>query len=141
MTTDRGTSVLVLAIALFMPIRAHTPGLVRPMSQAEVCAVRWGTDSRAVTPGMKRTVFALYGIPQDQRSAYQVDHLVPRSAAGSDSVANLWPQPWPEARLKDRLERTLHRLVCVAGTVSLKEAQRAFRDWRRGYERYVGPVE
>lgn len=133
---------LLLALSLAVPNPVHTPGVVRPMTSAEVCAVRWGTDSRKVTAAMRRQVFAWYGIPQHERRNYEVDHLIPRSAGGADDVRNLWPQAWvPWARLKDRLETRLHKLVCVTGSVSLADAQAVFRgDWRHGYERYVGPL-
>lgn len=132
---------LLLALTLAVPNPTHTPGVVRPMTQAEVCAVRWGTDARKVTPAMKRRVFAWYSIPQARRKDYEVDHLIPRSAGGADDVANLWPQPWvPDARLKDRLETRLHRLVCRTGELPLHEAQAVMRDWQAAYERFIGPL-
>lgn len=133
---------LLLALALAVPNPTHTPGVVRPMTQAEVCAVRWGTDSRKVTVRMRRQVFEWYGVPQARRKDYEVDHLIPRSAGGADDVRNLWPQPWvPWARLKDRLETRLHKRVCITRDLSLEAAQAVFRgDWRDGYERYIGPL-
>lgn len=130
--------MLFLLLLLATPDPTHTPGLTRPMTTAEVCAVTWGTDRRRVTVAMKRQVFAWYGVPQAERKNYEVDHLIPRSAGGADDVRNLWPQPWPEARRKDRLEARLHRDVCVTKTRTLGEAQRAFRDWAGAYQTLFG---
>lgn len=120
------------------PDPSLTPGRVRPLSKQEICGTRWGLDRRRVTARMRREVASAYGLAVEEVSTCcELDHLVPRSMGGADHVANLWPQPWPEARLKDRLEVRMDRLVC-AGRVPLVEAQRMFRtDWRDGYRRHV----
>lgn len=42
---------------------------------------------------------------------------------------NLWPQPIKQARVKDKLENTLHRKVC-AGSMTLTAAQHCINsDW------------
>jgi hypothetical protein len=44
---------------------------------------------------------------------YELDHYVPLEIGGHSTVRrNLWPQPWREARLKDKLESALNRAVC-----------------------------
>jgi hypothetical protein len=71
-------------------------------------------------------------------ACYEEDHLVPLTLGGHPTaVENLWPQPILEARLKDRLEQTLHRRVC-AGLVDLADAQRAIAtDWHRAYRTFI----
>jgi hypothetical protein len=139
------------------PIRPNaqlTPGVVatnptthRPFTAAETCAIRWGLDHRHVTLGMKKTVFAAYGIPWAKHSLYEVDHLISRELGGADDVKNLFPEPWHAlvddremgAHQKDRLENAAHRAIC-AGTLSLAEAQRRIRtDWTALYRDLVGP--
>ena len=135
-------TALLLALALVLPNPHLTPGLTRPLSTAQVCTTRWGRDARHVTLTMKRQVFAAYGIPWADHAQYEVDHLVSRELGGADAIPNLWPEPWTgewNAHQKDRLENTLHRLVC-ADTISLSEAQSAIRgDWRIAYRPYVHP--
>lgn len=120
----------LLSLQLALPNLDVTPGIVRPLTTAQVCAVRWGLDQRHVTPRMKRLAFERYGIPVARRSAYVIDHWIPRELAGADHLLNLFPQPTAEAKLKDRTEHTLHRAVC-AGTITLAAAQQAIVQWGR----------
>jgi len=116
--------VSLLLLLLLLP-----PGAVRPLTAAQVCATRWGTDRRQVTEAMKREVAKRDGVRWADRARYEFDHLVPRELGGADTVDNLWPQPLAEATVKDRLENRLHRLVCT-GQISLADAQNQMRHYR-----------
>lgn len=125
----------MIAILLAVQLLAHpdpvlTPGLVRPLNGGQVCGTVWGRDRRHVTLAMRRHVFASYGISWSARRSYEVDHLVPRELGGADDVRNLWPQLWPEAHVKDRVENALHRAVCE-GSRTLADAQAQMRAWGR----------
>ena len=81
---------------------------------------------RAVPAHLKKQAYPRYGITSWEPGDYQLDHLIPLSSGGSNSIWNLWPQPtttspW-NAHMKDVLERRLHNLVC-SGQVDLKTAQ------------------
>jgi hypothetical protein len=75
-------------------------------------------------------------------SCYEEDHLISLELGGHPtSPNNLWPEPWFgtwNAREKDALENTLHKMVCN-GDLSLRDAQQAIAvDWVASYKKYVG---
>lgn len=121
----------VLVVGPLRPMPRLTPGVVRPLTTVEICRTRWGRDRRRVTVAMKHEVARRYGVAWSKHALYEFDHLIPRELGGADDVANLWPQLWADARVKDREENRLHRAVC-AGAVSLEAAQAQMRRWDRG---------
>jgi hypothetical protein len=84
----------------------------------------------AYTDALKRRQLADFGYADGDPTHYEEDHLVPLSIGGAPSdERNLWPQPWPEARDKDREEDGLHVGVCTH-RMSLEVAQRRIlADW------------
>lgn len=126
----------------YLPNSSLTPGDVLPnITKNDVCAPGYTRTARHVPTAEKKRVFARYQLPWSTHYQYEVDHLVPLELGGSNSVTNLWPQPFGsgrwDAEMKDRLEDTLHAAVC-SGTMTLQEAQTAIRsDWTRAYERFV----
>lgn len=126
-----------------LPNPQLTPGAIRIYDAATVCRVKWGADRRHVTARMKREVCAAYGMAASDCTGknYEIDHLIPRELGGADDVKNLWPQPWPQARLKDRLENFLHQQVCdpAAPEGLLQIAQeRIALNWFQAYQQYFG---
>jgi hypothetical protein len=78
--------------------------------------------TQAVTNRIKLERMRAYGLAGSP-SLYELDHLIPLELGGApDDVRNLWPEPWPAANVKDRLENRLHALVCTH-RLSLLEAQ------------------
>ena len=157
MTTDavRKPLLLLTLLALASPLFAQqpqpilpdpklTPGDVFEVSAADVCVPGYSKKVRNVPQWMKERAYREYGITQRRSGDYEVDHLIPLSLGGSNSMKNLWPQsyrtrPW-NARVKDRLEYRLYRLVC-SGQLELKTAQQAIAtDWISAYKTYVGPT-
>ena len=68
-------------------------------------------------------------------------HLISLELGGAPrDPDNLWPEPWFgvwNARVKDKLENTLHDKVC-GGEVPLRTAQKEIAtDWIAAYQKYI----
>jgi hypothetical protein len=121
------------------PPRRVTPGAERRSLTAICPAVSAARQAVRLSTAAKDKVYAEYGISPGQLRLYRVDHLVPLGLDGTSSIRNLWPQPVAASAAKNRLEATLHSMVC-AGRLTLGGAQRAIRtDWVRAYHLYVRP--
>jgi hypothetical protein len=76
--------------------------------------------------------------PQPNR--FEVDCLITPDLGGTESIRDLWPQPYSprgNARVKDKLEQRLHQLVC-SGKLDLPAAQHDIAvDWIGAYEKYM----
>lgn len=78
------------------------------------------------TNKLKQKQFLEYGISNGDPRAYEEDHRVPLEIGGNPTdPRNLWPEPWPEARKKDRLETAVKRDVC-AGALTLAQGRSIF---------------
>jgi hypothetical protein len=109
-----------------LPDPRLTPGDTFDVAAEDVCVPGYAKKVRAVPAWLKRQAYAEYGITDYKTGDYEVDHLIPLSLGGSNSIRNLWRQstktsPW-NSYVKDALERKLHKLVC-AGQLDLKTAQ------------------
>jgi hypothetical protein len=128
--------------APYLPNPELTPGDVFDVTIEDICTPGYTKKVRAATGALRNQAFKSYGIPPDQRSQYQLDHLIPLALGGSNSIRNLFPlpnytSPW-NARVKDRLEARLQKLVC-SGQVDLETAQRAIAsNWTEAYQRFMG---
>ncbi len=121
---------MIVQVVATLVIAALTPGAVRPLSLATVCATKWGLDVRHVSKAKKARVFTAYGIPVADRHLYVIDHLIPRELAGSDLESNLWPEVITPSYAKDHVEGALHRAICKpVPTITLHEAQEQMRRW------------
>lgn len=139
------TTVALAAAALLLPAlparattfpdASLTPGAVVPgVTVAAVCTPGYSESVRlprssAEWRRIKREVYARYGLSSSQHYGHVLDHLVPIELGGApDSVFNVWPQPYDDAKGKDYMEDALHVAVCD-GRVSLTEAQRRIVHW------------
>ena len=123
-----------------LPNRSFTPGSVRPVSFAELCAAKHEEVIRKVTPTLRHTVFQEYGMGNAPADDYEIDYLITPGLGGSDEITNLWPEPrynteW-NSYVKDQLEEHLHQMVC-SGEVSLSTAQQDIaNNWIDAYKKY-----
>jgi hypothetical protein len=142
-------AVAPIAIAQELPTRADdqlTPGAIASTDVAAVC----GSDDR---PGAayrrahrvwhdKAETLAKYGLPPSVTSLVEDDDRVPVCLGGDNAdPRNHWPQPWAQAREKDRLETAICRMVCNGHAMTLEAAQAIFLgDWSMSYQRIFGRV-
>jgi len=132
------------------PYRRCTPGALNPaVSQSTIarpiCRRGWSGTVRppgSITAREKRLSMRAYG-ERSPASSYEYDHLVALSLGGAvNDRRNLWPEPDyanPSGfylNPKDRLEQSLHRMVC-AGSMRLSQAQSLLAsDWVAAFRRY-----
>ena len=89
----RGLVFLFLTQAVFaeQPNAKLTPGDTFDVTAQDVCVPGYAKKVRAVPAWLKRQAYAEYGITQSKTGDYEVDHLIPLSLGGSNSIRNLWP--------------------------------------------------
>lgn len=135
----RANSEAMKADVGVLPRTALTPGSTRAVQVADLCGNRDLDNDPPVNPSVEQAVLNEYGIPASSKKDYELDYLITPALGGSDSIQNLWPQPYSSnwnARAKDQLENHLHELVCQ-GKVQLATAQSDIaRDWIAAYKRY-----
>jgi hypothetical protein len=121
-----------------------TPGDIRTTDKTEICGQKTSTI-RNVSQATKKEAFALYGLTRKtgwcRAKNCEIDHLISLELGGSNDIKNLWPQPYAgkwNAHIKDKLENTLHRMICD-GSVTPEEAQSAIaHDWISAYHHFIG---
>lgn len=134
-----------------LPDPAMTPGATNPaVTQATIgrtiCVSGWTATVRppaSYTTGLKIRQIAAYGYTDTNLAHYEEDHLISLEIGGAPrDPLNLWPEPYatslPDgtpvgARIKDRLENYLHKLVC-GGQMTLGTAQALIAgDWESAW--------
>ena len=85
------------------------------------CRRNFGTDE-------KKTVAAWYGVPWEEHSKYQFDHLLSLCLGGSNNLHNLWPMPVADAEAKAKLEFQLCERL-KSGSITQAQAVREELSW------------
>jgi hypothetical protein len=131
---------------IHMPDPTKTPGEPSYETIDQICTKGAATDARNVSAAEKAKIYKSYGMEACKgicsgQQGCEIDHLISLEIGGANTEKNLWPQPYDgdwNARDKDKLEGTLHKLVCNK-TMTLEEAQDAIKtDWVAAYKKYVG---
>lgn len=106
-----------------------TPGALCSPADADFDHVadpgNYAVCRRHVTRSMRNAVFRSYGITVPRGRRYELDHLIPLCAGGSNSLLNLWPEPIADAPAKDKREAR----VCAQlrrGTITQAQAAQEF---------------
>ena len=100
---------------------------------SQLCSLGYMNTVRprvAYPDDLKRRELVEFGYADNDPTHYEEDHLVPLELGGAPrDEHNLSPQPWHEAREKDREENDLRVGVCTH-RMSLAGAQRRIlADW------------
>lgn len=129
-----------------LPDPKLTPGAINPAVTQEniretICVAGWTKTVRppaSFTDKLKAQQMKERGI-KGKPSDFEEDHMLDIGAGGAPrDPHNLYPQPWPEARLKDRVEVSVQRRIC-AGKLTLKEGQAIMLgDWTVEYQKITG---
>jgi hypothetical protein len=111
---------------------AINPAVIQSTIDQTICVSGWTTRVRrssSITHHEKLASMAAYGEGR-RPSDYEYDHLISLELGGaSNDPRNLWPEPGPSPNPKDKVENTLHQLVCD-GQMSLARARRIIAtDW------------
>jgi hypothetical protein len=112
------------------PLGAINPAVTQSNISTTICVRGWTKTVRpplSYTSALKRQMIRDRHLPGTTRD-YELDHYVPLEIGGHPTdPRNLWPQPWPKARLKDKLESALNRAVC-GNRMTLSAAQHCLLD-------------
>lgn len=122
----RLTAILILVTTLHF---AHANTHLKPvkpndnLTPGELCSTidqdfigyrykeRVAFCERNVDHWTKTEIYNEYGVDLKYRNRYTIDHLVPLSIGGNNSVSNLWPEPKSVKRLRQNLEFEIYRAV------------------------------
>jgi hypothetical protein len=121
-----------------IPRKDLTPGAVRFIDRENACLL--SDNVPGIPDTLKRQVLKEYGISEARADAYEIDFLITPALGGSESLRNLWPEPYFDtswnARVKDALEDHFHAMVC-SGKMDLPTAQREIaQNWIAAYRKY-----
>ena len=121
-----------------IPRRDLTPGATRFIDREKACTL--SDNVPGIPDALKRQVLKEYGINQAAADRYEIDFLITPALGGSDSLRNLWPEPYFHtswnAYVKDALEDHFHTMVC-GGKMDLPTAQREIaQNWVAAYQKY-----
>ncbi len=129
------------AHAAHLPDPVLSPGDTLDVTKDDICVPGYSAKVRDVPQSVKNQVYAEYGITSHAPGSYEVDHIISLELGGSNSIKNLYPEPYfadLNAHVKDKLENKLHGLVC-SGQVDLATAQHDIAtDWVATYIKYIG---
>jgi hypothetical protein len=127
-----------------LPDRRCSPGAYYArLTRAVICSAGFRTSTiRNVPQAEKFAVERDYGMAAAYYGySIEIDHIVPLELGGSNSIANLFPEPGSgdaDYHVKDALENRAKTWVCE-GRLSLGAARRGFAtDWESLYGRLFG---
>ncbi len=80
----------------FTPIQQQTPGDMCNTKNSDFAEYRYKEKipycKRNVSTELKAEIYARYGVKPQCRDEFTIDHFIPLSIGGSNSIRNLWPE-------------------------------------------------
>ena len=133
------------ALAQTLPVQPDnslTPGAIASTDPAVVCGFVDGESysRRHRVWHDKAGTLLKYGLPLSDMRVVEDDDRVPVCLGGDNAdPRNHWPEPWAQAREKDRLEDRICEMVCRDHSMSLQDGQAIFLgNWIARYQRIFG---
>src|SRR5690606_24877032 len=71
----------------------------------------------------KAQIYEMYGVPAKERRRYTIDHFIPLSIGGNNSMENLWPEHKRIKNTRPNLEMEIYELVS-SGQITQREGIR-----------------
>ena len=135
------------ANASYLPNPKLTPGVTNPAVnqlniQNTICKSGWTATIRppaSYTTSLKAQQIKEYGYTDTNLASYEEDHLISLELGGDPKDhKNLWPEAYPAARQKDRVETYLKTQICGGG-IGLQAAQKIIStDWYSEWTKVFG---
>ena len=124
------------AVIALTSLSVTIPGVVEasaPIPRAAIlttrtqgfCTPGWARAHRHVTAAQKRYV----RLRDHAQPEWIIDHRISLEAGGSNATVNLLAQPPTQAKLKDRVEGSVHRAMC-AHRLTVHAGQLRLWTWR-----------
>lgn len=137
-------SIIALLASNAFAAMALNPDVTQATIDQTICVAGYTKTVRpsvSYTNGVKRKLLRQQGIPASDAGLYELDHAVPLTLGGHPrALGNLVLQSWDGpagAKVKDKLEPKLSRLVC-ARKIRLAEAQACiYHDWQACAKKYA----
>lgn len=76
---------------------------------------------RNVASSTKRAIYNAYGVREECRGQYTIDHFIPLSLGGTNEVNNLWPEHKSVKALRQNLEEEMYQRL-ARGMVTQAQA-------------------
>ena len=90
------------------PDRSMSPGRLCTVDDRHFDHFRYHENipycRRAVSSSLRRDIYDSYGIPEETRHEYTIDHIIPLSIGGSNHPENLWPEHQKVKNTRPNLE-------------------------------------
>lgn len=125
----------LVCLSLFLSLAAHafppvpdpvlTPGALCEVHDPDYAEDRYHERipycRRNVSSATKKSIYRVYGIPSRCTNRYTIDHFVPLSLGGDNSVRNLWPEHRNVKATRHDLEQKLYNQL-AQGRLTRQEA-------------------